>query len=184
VSSATAPAPPVRRRRGRSRRSSVALHATLLLASAIAIFPVLWLLLTSFKRREDITTATLEILPPVWTVANYDFVLSQTQFPTWFFNSVVVALFTTIVGIFLAATAAYSFSRYRFPAYRPALMSFLVVQMFPMAILIVPFWNIINNLGLINTKTGLGTFSTAAGSACGTRPGAAPPSTSTSPTVA
>ena len=60
-----------------------------------------------------------------------------------------------MIGVFLAATAAYAFSRYRFPGYRPALTSFLIAQMFPAAILIVPIYNIILHLGLLNQKLGL-----------------------------
>ena len=60
-----------------------------------------------------------------------------------------------MIGVFLAATAAYAFSRYRFPGYRPALMAFLITQMFPAAILLVPIYNIILHLGLLNQKLGL-----------------------------
>ena len=67
----------------------------------------------------------------------------------------MVAFFTTIIGVFLAATAAYAFSRYRFPGYRPALTAFLITQMFPAAILLVPIYNIILHLGLLNQKLGL-----------------------------
>jgi arabinogalactan oligomer/maltooligosaccharide transport system permease protein len=67
----------------------------------------------------------------------------------------VIATFTTIVGLFLSATAAYAFSRYRFPGYRPALTSFLITQMFPGAILLVPIYKIVVDLGLLNTKTAL-----------------------------
>ena len=74
---------------------------------------------------------------------------------TWLYNSIAIAFMTTVIGVFLAATAAYAFSRYRFPGYRPALMSFLIVQMFPAVILIVPIYNIILHLGLLNQKVGI-----------------------------
>lgn len=145
------------RHRERSPGASVALHATLVGASIIAVFPVLWLVLTSFKHAADIHTPNLQILPPDWTTENYEHVLTanEGEFLKWFANSMVIALFTTIVGVFLAATAAYAFSRYRFPGYRPALTSFLITQMFPGAILIVPIYNIIVGLGLLNTRSAL-----------------------------
>jgi arabinogalactan oligomer/maltooligosaccharide transport system permease protein len=99
----------------------------------------------------------LQPLPDPWTIENYRTVLGQNdhEFLHWLFNSVVVALGTTVVGVFLAATAGYAFSRYRFPGYRPALTAFLVAQMFPGVILLVPIYKIIVDLGLLNTKTAL-----------------------------
>jgi arabinogalactan oligomer / maltooligosaccharide transport system permease protein len=147
-----------RRGRGRSRQASLILHGTLLLATVIAIFPVFWIFISSFKSLNEITSSThLSVLPHHWTVGNYTHVLTADNhiFLTWLWNSVVVAFFTTLIGVFLSATAAYSFSRYRFPGYRPALTSFLITQMFPAAILLVPLYNIILHLGLLNAKAGL-----------------------------
>jgi arabinogalactan oligomer/maltooligosaccharide transport system permease protein len=153
------PAPRRRRRRSeRSFRMSLLLHGGLLLAAAIAIFPVFWIAISSFKGLNEITSSTkLSIVPKDWTWSNYDHVLTADNhiFLTWLWNSIVVAFFTTIAGVFLAATAAYALSRYRFPGYRAALNSFLITQMFPAAILLVPIYNIIVHLGLLNTKTAL-----------------------------
>lgn len=147
-----------RRRSGRSRPRSLVLHGSLFLAVVIALFPVFWVAISSFKNLQEITSSTtLSILPHHWTVQNYWHVLTADHhiFLTWLWNSVVIAFFTTVIGVFLSATAAYSFSRYRFPGYRPALTSFLITQMFPAAILLVPLYNIILHLGLLNAKTGL-----------------------------
>jgi len=147
-----------RRRRGRSLPMSILLHGSLILACVLATFPVFWILISSFKDLEEIRgSTTLSILPHDWTISNYTNVITENDhvFLTWLWNSLVVALFTTVIGVFLSATAAYAFSRYRFPGYRPALTSFLITQMFPAAILLVPIYNIILHLGLLNQKTGL-----------------------------
>jgi arabinogalactan oligomer/maltooligosaccharide transport system permease protein len=147
-----------RGRRGRKRGASAALHLTLLVATGIAIFPVLWVTISSFKPNEVIKTETdLDVVPNTWTVDNYRTVLTQNdyEFLHWLWNSVAIALLTTVVGVFLAATAAYAFSRYRFPGYRAALMSFLVAQMFPGVILLVPIYKIVVDLGLLNSKAAL-----------------------------
>jgi len=70
-------------------------------------------------------------------------------------SSIVVALATTVVGIILACTAAYSLSRFRFPGRRTALTTFLVVQMFPASLLILPLYVLLDQLGLLNSLTGL-----------------------------
>jgi arabinogalactan oligomer/maltooligosaccharide transport system permease protein len=149
-----------RRRPGRGRKwyVSLLLHGSLIVACVIAVFPVFWILISSFKDQEEIAfSTTLSILPHDWQFSNYVHVLTDDDhiFATWFWNSIVVAFFTTVIGVFLAATAAYAFSRYRFPGYRPALTAFLITQMFPAAILLVPIYNIILHLGLLNQKTGL-----------------------------
>lgn len=150
-----------RRRRRMGKRpwyASAALHGGLLVATLVAIFPVFWIAISSFKPQQEITgQAELNVWPDNWTWSNYENVVTNNdyEFPHWFLNSVVIALITTALGVFLAATAGYALSRYRFPGYRAALNSFLVTQMFPAAILLVPIYNIVVNLGLLNTKTAL-----------------------------
>jgi arabinogalactan oligomer/maltooligosaccharide transport system permease protein len=149
---------PSRHRRGRSVRRSVLLHSTLLLAVVIAIFPVFLIVINSFKRLNEITSnPKLSILPHHWIWSNYRHVLLDNNhiFLSWLWNSLVVAFLTTILGVFLAATAAYALSRYRFPGHRAVLTSFLITQMFPASILLVAIYNIILHLGLLNSKTGV-----------------------------
>ena len=127
-------------------------------AAVIAIFPVFWIGISSFKPQQEITgQAELNVWPDDWTWSNYRNVITNNdyEFVHWFWNSIAIALVTTVIGVFLAATAGYALSRYRFPGYRAALNSFLVTQMFPAAILLVPIYNIIVNLGLLNTKGAL-----------------------------
>lgn len=150
---------PRKRRRGkRPWYASLALHGGLGIATVIALFPPFWILLSSFKPQQEIIgSPELNVLPDTWTWTNYKNVITNNdyEFLHWFWNSISIALLTTVVGVFLAATAGYALSRYRFPGYRSALNSFLVTQMFPAAILLVPIYNIIVNLGLLNTKTAL-----------------------------
>ena len=155
---ATRRAPRGRRRGKRPWYSSLALHGGLVVAAVIAVFPVFWIGISSFKPDEEITgQAELNVWPDDWTWSNYRNVITNNdyEFVHWFWNSIAIALVTTVIGVFLAATAGYALSRYRFPGYRPALNSFLVTQMFPAAILLVPIYNIIVNLGLLNTKGAL-----------------------------
>jgi arabinogalactan oligomer/maltooligosaccharide transport system permease protein len=71
-------------------------------------------------------------------------------------NSAIVAGLTTVLGVFLACTAAYAFSRFQFPGRKAGMMSFLVSQMFPGTLLLVPIYIIITQwLGLGNSFVGL-----------------------------
>ncbi len=134
----------------RSRLASFGLHATLTVASVIALFPIVWILLSSFKPGAVIQSSELSFVKEP-TLANYDYVLTQTNFPTWVLNSVIVAAVTMAVGVFLSATTGYALSRFNFPGRRQLMLVFLVTQMFPVSILIVPIYVIMANLGLINT---------------------------------
>jgi arabinogalactan oligomer/maltooligosaccharide transport system permease protein len=138
----------------RSVGSSVLLHATLLTAVFIAVFPVVWVLAASFKPANRILSSNIALIDHP-TLANYRHVLTETGFPTWFMNSVIVAAFTMLFGVFMAASAGYALSRFNFPGRRSLMWTFLITQMFPVAILIVPIYTIMANLGLINTLTSL-----------------------------
>ncbi|WP_110180702.1 sugar ABC transporter permease [Nocardioides solisilvae] len=143
-----------RPRRTRSPLASVALHGTLGLAVLVALFPIVWVVLSSLKPGYAIQSSeiTLFVEP---SFDNYVHVLTETSFPRWFLNSAVVAAFTMVIGITMSASAGYAMSRFNFPGRRGLMWVFLVTQMFPVAILIVPIYTIMANLGLIDTKLSL-----------------------------
>ena len=115
---------------------------------------MLWVLLSSLKPRQEIQRSQIELFNNP-TLDNYRAVLFDTPFPTWFLNSVVVAAFTMVIGVSMSATAGYALSRFNFPGKRGLMWVFLITQMFPVAILIVPIYTIMADLGLINTKASL-----------------------------
>ncbi|MBB3053036.1 arabinogalactan oligomer/maltooligosaccharide transport system permease protein [Prauserella isguenensis] len=137
----------------RSRKASAGLHITLVFASVIAVFPVAWVALTSLKT--DRATWTRPEKLGTLGVSNYTQVLGETRFLTWFGNSLVVAAGTTVLGVLIAASAGYAASRMRFPGKRPLMWTFLVTQMFPAAVLIVPLYNVMSDLGLLDSYGGL-----------------------------
>jgi len=144
------------KRSDRSVLASVGLHAALIVASVIAVFPVFWVLVTSFKPDARAVETTPKLFNES-SLDNYTRILGGEKgaFLTWFGNSVLIALLTTVIAVFLSATTGYAASRFRFPGKRSLLMSFLVVQMFPFAVLIVPLYNILIALGLQGTPIGL-----------------------------
>lgn len=141
------------RNRRRSTGASIALHATLIAAVVIAVFPVAWIAFTSLK-----TDRNSWLSPGVTGhlgFGNYHQVFAQTLFGHWFLNSVIIAAGATAVSVFIAASSGYAASRMRFPGRRTLMWTFLVVQMFPMAVLIVPLYNIMAALHLLDSYGGL-----------------------------
>ncbi|MEV5976080.1 carbohydrate ABC transporter permease [Streptomyces sp. NPDC052114] len=143
----------VRRREERSTLASVALHGTLILASVIAAFPVVWIVFISLGPKTAWQSPG-EVLDGL-SLDNYAKVLTDTDFPQWFGASVIVAGGTTVLGVFLAASAGYAVSRMRFPGHKQLMWSFLVTQMFPMAVLIVPLYELLARFDLIDNYLGL-----------------------------
>ena len=137
----------------RSPLASAAIHATLLVASFIAVFPIAWTALTSLKTRDGQWAHPGDFSHLGF--GNYSKVLNQTDFLTWFRNSLIVSLGTMVLAVFVAATCGYAVSRMRFPGHRATMWLLLVVQMFPVAVLIVPLFNLMSKLHLVNSFPGL-----------------------------
>ncbi|HET6861033.1 MAG TPA: carbohydrate ABC transporter permease [Streptomyces sp.] len=142
----------VRNRGERSPLASFGLHATLLIATVVAVFPPLWLLVTSFKPKSEAFSTDLV---KDFTLSNYDHVVNDTEFLSWFGNSVLVVGMTTVLAVLISATTGYAVSRFRFPGMRPLMWLLLITQMFPVAVLIVPLYNLMADLGLLNQPVGL-----------------------------
>ncbi|MGE5176866.1 MAG: sugar ABC transporter permease [Hyphomicrobiales bacterium] len=132
------------------------LHLVLILATIVAIYPVLWVVTIAFSGTQSLAIADLPVNPTVfdrlrailpwpdhWSVANFVSVMKDQPFARWIANSVLVAAATTLLGVFLACTAGYAFSRFRFPGRRAGLMSFLVSQMFPGTLTLIPLYIIL-----------------------------------------
>ena len=146
--------------RRRSRVRSVLIHATLITVTVVTLFPVALVVRKSLSPGNEFQLS-LNPVPQNPTLDHYEAVLSARDFSgRWLFgrqlwNSFVVALLTTILGVFLASTAAYAFSRFRFPGRKGGMMVFLVVQMFPATLIMIPLYVILSKLGLLNTYTGV-----------------------------
>ncbi|WP_392968132.1 sugar ABC transporter permease [Streptomyces sp. LN245] len=148
------PPRPARRRGRRSLVGSLVSHGILTVASLVALFPIAWLVYLSLGPDKD------DYLHPgrIWdtmTFDNYSFVLQHTNFFEWMKSSLIVSLGTTVIGVMVAATTGYAVSRMRFPGYKKFMWVLLVTQMFPIAVLIVPMYQILSDLQLIDSYFGL-----------------------------
>ncbi|WP_406111443.1 sugar ABC transporter permease [Kitasatospora purpeofusca] len=152
-------APAARPARVRARGESAPLakalmHGALILASLVALFPVAWILYVSLGPDKTDYLHPGAILDKI-TFSNYRTVLFDTDFMSWFGNAFLVSGVTTVFGVMIAASTGYAVSRMRFPGHRPLMWSLLVTQMFPIAVLIVPMYTILSELGLLDSYLGL-----------------------------
>jgi arabinogalactan oligomer/maltooligosaccharide transport system permease protein len=145
------------------------LHVILVAATLFTIYPVLWVITIAFSGKQSLAIADIPPDPTFfdrlravipwpqhWSAQNFVSVMTDQPFARWLGNSVIVSTLTTVVGVFLSCTAAYAFSRFKFPGRRVGMMSFLVSQMFPGTLMLIPLYIIIVQvLGLGSTRIGL-----------------------------
>ncbi len=129
-------------------------HAILIFLSVLIIVPVLWILDTSFSPGNSLTSSDGFSIGD-WTTEHFSNILSSDEFYLWVKNSLIVSIGTTILGLSIAIPAGYGFSRYNFYGKKSIMFSFILVQMFPGVIIIVPYFILMKTLGLLNTSIGL-----------------------------
>ncbi|MFM2042861.1 MAG: putative sugar transporter permease [Pseudomonadota bacterium] len=166
---AVAVAAPLNRSGGITLPRHFWLHVGLILFTGVTIYPIFWVVSLAFSGQQSVALVTLApdagffdrlraVLPIPQTVSlsNFVDVLTQQAFLTWLMNSAIVAGLTTVIGVFMACTSAYAFSRFRFPGRGAGMMMFLVSQMFPGTLMLIPLYIIIVGwLGLGNSYFGL-----------------------------
>jgi multiple sugar transport system permease protein len=118
------------------------------------LFPLYWMLITSFKSDEEITSlkGIPLIIQSMPTLAHYKMILFETRFLQWFWNSLVIAGVVTVITIVVSVLAAYAISRMRFLGSRYFGVGVFCTYLVPPALLFIPFYKVVGVLGLLNTK--------------------------------
>ena len=127
--------------------------ATLLLVNGL--FPALWILFTSLKTEGELTQKPITWLPHAPTLGNFVQAFSDQPLHVFLFNSIMVALLSTALTLFIAVLAAYALARLNL-RYRGLILSLIIaVSTFPLVTLLVPLFEIMRALNLLNTWTAL-----------------------------
>jgi len=135
-------------------------HLALVVLVAVVLYPVMLVCKKAFEPGRDFALSASPI-PKEVTLDHFRSLFGsrgshgEHLFVRQALNSIVIALATTVVGVFLSCTAAYALSRFRFPGRKAGLTTFVVVQMFPATLLIMPLYVVLDRLGLLNSITGL-----------------------------
>lgn len=136
-------------------------HVVAIVVSAFALFPLLYVVSASLNPRGTLTGSN-QLFSAIG-IDSYVRILSDPQNPygTWFLNTLLIAVVTGAVTVFIGACAAYAFSRMRFAGRRVGLVTIVVVQMFPQLLAVVAIFLLMSTLGDwfpaigLNTHTGL-----------------------------
>ncbi|RMC35625.1 carbohydrate ABC transporter permease [Paracoccus alkanivorans] len=120
---------------------------------AFTLGPYLWMFLTSISHESTLFTEG----PSIWnaTIENYTRLFATVGFAGNLLDSLIVASGTVVVGLSLSVTAAYAFSRFNFRGKRLLMLQFLLINMFPLVLLILPLFVLMRVLGLLDTHLAL-----------------------------
>ncbi|HEY8207418.1 MAG TPA: sugar ABC transporter permease, partial [Myxococcaceae bacterium] len=157
----------LRARRGETPH--LPLHLILAVMVLITVYPLLWVVSIAFSGQQTLSIASVPegatkldrlraVLPwpEHFSGSNFVSVMTDQPFARWIWNSALVSIGATVLGVFLACTGAYAFSRFKFPGRETGMMAFLVSQMFPGTLMLIPLYIILVQwLGLGSNRLGL-----------------------------
>jgi multiple sugar transport system permease protein len=128
-------------------------RALLVLVSVIVLFPIAWMFLTAFKSPRDAYSLSLNFTP---TLNNFVTVFSHPwNLGDMVLNSVIVATVTVVIAVPCASLAAYSFSRFRVKGRKFLFFLVLSTQFIPAVVIVLPFFLMFRQLGLLDTRIAL-----------------------------
>jgi multiple sugar transport system permease protein len=142
------------RRMNREQRERVGIGTRLILLLPFllfVLFPLYWIVITSFKTDLQIQQFRSIYWPDPFTLEQHRSLLQDTPFLLWFRNTFIVASTSTAISVVVAAMAAYALARLKFLGAGLLTTLLLVTYLLPGSLLFIPLYRILTDLGLINT---------------------------------
>lgn len=126
-------------------------YLLLILCAITMILPFLWLVLTSFMGNSQIFSSKISFIPNPFITANYTDIFQQISLSTYFMNSLIVALITTIGQVFISAMAGYAFARFNFKFKNALFIIVLITMMVPPQVNIIPLFFMMKQFNWLDT---------------------------------
>ncbi len=137
----------------RKKIVSLLLHAELALMSLIVLVPMLWIVMSAFQSGSSLTSAGL--IPSDPTLANFGRLLTETNYPVWFFNTLKIAVVNTVLSLVLILLTAWVMSRFKFRGKKAGMMTILLLSMFPTFLSMTAIYTLFQTLGLLGNPLSL-----------------------------
>lgn len=153
MSAPTATASTGRRRDGRVRRP--VLYVIACAGLLVMATPFLWMALSAFKTRQDLTASPPVWLPTQWTLDNFHTLLNQLDMPRYFMNSLIVAVLVTVCNLLFCSMLGYALAKLDFAGRSKVFGVVLAALMVPGNLLILPLYVLMSKLNLIDSYAGL-----------------------------
>ncbi|MFI6938831.1 carbohydrate ABC transporter permease [Streptomyces sp. NPDC050418] len=150
-------APPVapERRRQQGRVSKPVLYVIASLGLLVMAAPFLWMALSAFKTKKDLTASPPVWLPSEWTLQNFRDLLDQLDMPQYFLNSLIVAVLVTVCNLLFCSMLGYALAKLNFTGRSKVFGIVLAALMVPANLMVLPLFVLINQLNLLDTYAGL-----------------------------
>ena len=142
---------------GRNKVTSTdALRVVILVTSALlALIPIVWLVLGSFKTPAELSERPPTLLPESWGLSNYTEAMTRFDFASYLANSVIVTLAATLLTLAINSMAAYALAKYNFRGKNALFLLTLATIMIPLQVILLPVYQVVASLGMVNTLWGL-----------------------------
>ncbi|MDL2229846.1 carbohydrate ABC transporter permease [Treponema sp. OttesenSCG-928-L16] len=134
---------------------SIVMFIVLSALSFIVFFPLLWMVLSSFKGAEEIWRSPPTFIPETWSISGYQELFRRMSFGRYFFNSIFVAAVSTVISLFTSSLAGYIFAKIRFRGRHVIFLLVLSSMMIPGQITMIPNYMLILALNLYDTYLAL-----------------------------
>ncbi len=121
----------------------------------VIFFPVLWMIITSFKTEASAVASPPQLFSASWTLENYTEIWARSDYPRFFWNSVVISLGSTLLGLAIAIPDAWSMAFVPGRRTKDLLMWMLSTKMMPAVAVRIPLYLVFQRVGLFDTKLGL-----------------------------
>jgi len=131
------------------------IYALIVIFLFITLFPLAWVLSTSFKPNEEAISFPPRFLPENTTFSNYVFVLTDPGLVRSLLNSFAVSVGSTALSVVVSALGGYAFARFEFKGKNLIMSIILGLFMIPVVINIVPLYTMLSNIGLLNSPIAL-----------------------------
>ena len=134
--------------------SNIFMYIIMAFVILISAFPILWVIMSSFKSNGEILTSALA-LPSSFDLSVYISLFTDYSFPRYFLNSILVSSASTLFSLFIFAMSAYVIAKYRFPGRMLLFVLFTVTLLVPAHSRTQPIFSLVMNLGLYNRLAGV-----------------------------
>lgn len=131
----------------------ISVHVMLIALSVGMVLPFTWMLLTSLKPAAEVDA--LDWIPSEWRWGNYAEVFKVIPFASFYWNSLLLAAWVTLLQVLTSALAAFSFSRLRWPGRDKVFVLYLSTMMLPGLVMMIPNYQAMISLRLVDTLAGL-----------------------------
>lgn len=133
----------------------VFINLSALIVVFVFLFPVIWILLSSFKPASELFRVPLTLFPENWTSQNYLSAWYHTDFLLYFGNTMFIAIVSTILLVFISTMCGYSLAKYKYKWLNVVFICILSTQMLPTEVIMNPLLQVIRRLGLVNSLWGV-----------------------------